>query len=72
MQLMPRGSMPKGFVLKSYNIIENQKMGRGLFLNMSSIEMQPLIRSPIIVKYETRFERLRKMLLYYGLIADES
>ena len=59
-------------MLKSYNIIENQKMGLGLFLNMSSIEMQPLIRSPIIIKQETRLERLRKVLVYYGLIAEES
>lgn len=64
--------MPKGQMLKSYNIIENQKMGLGLFLNMSSIEMQPLIRSPIIIKQETRLERLRKVLVYYGLIAEES
>jgi hypothetical protein len=70
---MPRGFVPRGFVLKSYNIIENQKTGLGPFLIMSSIEMQPLVhRSLIIIKHESPLEKLRKLLVYYGLIADES
>ena len=65
--------MPKDKILKSYNILENQKNGPRSFFDMSSIEMQPLVhRSLIIIQHESPLERLRKLLVYYGLIADKS
>ena len=64
--------MPKGQMLKSYNIIEKSKKGLGHFLIMSSIEMQPLIRHSPTIKHESPLERLRRVLIYYGLIADDS